>query len=80
MENNPISNEAMAGVYENLKRHEETIRDLKASVDSLMTFLHGSDAFGRLQAEKLRLLGLSEHEHADQIRLFDELIARLRSR
>jgi hypothetical protein len=78
MADNGPTQQPTVGVYENLKRHEEMLRDLKASIEAMKSFViaSGGDPFGRIEDELKRLLAQSDPTTDAQVRLFDEAIAR----
>ncbi len=71
--------EFLAGMYEILKRHERTLFDVKVQTEALRSILTtGRDSQKFELAQEKALLAASE-AHESQLRLYDEIIARLRS-
>jgi hypothetical protein len=70
----------LADVYEVLKRHETLLRELKASTEAIKSFLKHDvgDDFGHLKRDLDQELLTSKPTIEDQVRLFDELIAKFR--
>jgi hypothetical protein len=78
---NPLDglNEFLAGIYETLRRHESMLFEFSASAMALQKLLEQNPALAsefqkiRHQIKREQL----EKPHALQMRLFDEIIARL---
>lgn len=74
----PASNESLAAVYEILKRHEETLRDLIIEVRLLYYHLPEKDR-KRLETQRDAITRQMRDSFAGQIHALDETIAKLRS-
>jgi len=72
-----MADESLAGVYEILKRHEETLRDLVVEVRLLYHNLPDKEK-QRLEWSRGRTTQEVGEIFASNIRLLDETIARLR--
>jgi len=72
-----MADESLAGVYEILKRHEETLRDLVVEARLLYHNLPDKDK-QRLERSRARTTEEVGELFAGKIRLLDEAITRLR--
>ncbi len=73
-----ISSQSLAQVYEVLKRHEETLRDLVVEVRLLYYNLSEKER-QRLETRRQQFTFEVRNNFADNIRALEEAIARLRS-
>ncbi len=73
-----MADESLAGVYEILKRHEETLRDLVVEVRLMYHNLPDKEK-QRLEWSRGRTTQEVGEIFASNIRLLDETIARLRA-
>jgi hypothetical protein len=74
-----MADESLAGVYEILKRHEETLRDLVVEVRLLYHNLPDKEK-QRLEWSRSRTASEVGEIFASNIRLLEETIARLRAK